>query len=190
MLQEGIPMSDHPFNFDRIRVAAPCSAKWSEMSGDERSRHCALCKKNVYNLSDMSRRAAEALIREKEGNLCIRFYQRADGTILTDNCPVGLRAIRRRIQWLASGVAAFFALSIGIVWAKGGGQPSAAAVRPTQPFTTLQRHRPIRSALDWIDPPVQRFAVMGKMVAPQITPPVPPPSPPSNANASGGNSNE
>jgi hypothetical protein len=43
----------------------------------------------------------------------VRFYRRADGTILTRNCPVGLSAVRRRVARVAgsalSAVVAFLA---------------------------------------------------------------------------------
>jgi len=55
----------------------------------ERVRHCGECKLNVYNLSEMTQTEAEGLIRKHEGRLCVRYYQRADGTVLTRNCPVG-----------------------------------------------------------------------------------------------------
>src|SRR5260370_28893979 len=86
---------------DRISVAAPCAADWDSMPGSDRVRHCDQCNKNVYNLSEMTRRQAEALLREKEGQLCARLYRRADGTILTSNCPAGLRAIGRGISRVA-----------------------------------------------------------------------------------------
>jgi hypothetical protein len=86
---------------DRISIAAPCTADWDSMPGSDRVRHCAECNKNVYNLSEMTRREAEALLREKEGQLCARRYRRADGTILTSNCPAGLRAIGRGISRVA-----------------------------------------------------------------------------------------
>jgi hypothetical protein len=79
----------------QVRVASPCSASWDEMAGDERVRFCLLCQKNVYNLSAMSAAEAEALVRATEARLCVRFYRRADGTILTEDCPVGRRAARR-----------------------------------------------------------------------------------------------
>ena len=56
----------------------------------------------------MSRKDAEALIQAKEGKLCVRFFKRADGTVLTNNCPVGLRAIRRRLKLIGGGIAALF----------------------------------------------------------------------------------
>jgi len=67
----------------------------------ERVRFCSQCNLNVYNLSGMSREEAEALITKTEGRLCVRFYRRADGSILTQNCPVGLKAIKRRVAWVA-----------------------------------------------------------------------------------------
>src|SRR5262249_5401143 len=88
---------------DNLRIAAPCSADWDQMFSfeDERVRFCSQCNLNVYNLSDMSRREAEALITKTEGRLCVRFYRKADGSVLTQNCPVGLKAIKRRVAWVA-----------------------------------------------------------------------------------------
>jgi hypothetical protein len=103
-----------PIPFENIRIATPCSADWNEMDGDARVRHCELCMKNVYNLSEMTRAEAEALIKEKEGHLCVRYYQRPDGTVLTEDCPVALRAIRRRLRWIGAGVAALFTFAVGI----------------------------------------------------------------------------
>jgi hypothetical protein len=83
------------------------------MRGNERVRFCGECCMNVYNLSNMSKKDAEALILNAEGRLCVRYYNRADGTVLTNNCPVGLRAIKRRVSGISraliSSVISFFA---------------------------------------------------------------------------------
>ena len=94
---------------NNIRVASPCSANWNEMYGSERMRFCADCKLNVYNLSDMTRQEAENLIVSSEGRLCVRFFRRTDGTILTKNCPVGWQAVKRRVSRV--GAAAFSILA-------------------------------------------------------------------------------
>ena len=91
---------------DNVRVAAPCPANWNEMAGGERVRYCRACEKNVYNLSEMSRKDAEELLETHEGRLCIRYYQRADGKIITQNCPVGLRTARRLYLKSAAKVSA------------------------------------------------------------------------------------
>src|SRR4051812_43681240 len=41
---------DAPLRLDSLTVASPCSANWAEMTGDDRSRFCGKCEKNVYNL--------------------------------------------------------------------------------------------------------------------------------------------
>jgi hypothetical protein len=98
---------------EQVRVAAPCPAVWEKMVGDERVRYCDSCSLHVYNLSGMTRREAEALVTSSESRLCVRFYRRADGTILTRNCPVGLGALKRRAARAATAtmtaVLGFFA---------------------------------------------------------------------------------
>src|ERR1043165_1443217 len=89
---------------EHVRVAAPCPADWEKMVGDERSRYCDRCSLHVYNLSGMTRREAEALVTSNEGRLCVRFYRRPDGTILTRNCPVGLSALKRRAAHVATAI--------------------------------------------------------------------------------------
>lgn len=77
---------------ENVRIAAPCNASWDEM----RVRFCGHSGKSVYNLSAMPREEAEALLAEKEGQMCVRLYRRADGTVLTADCPVGVKRRRRR----------------------------------------------------------------------------------------------
>ena len=90
---------------DHVRIAAPCKADWEQMIGSDRVRFCGQCNLNVFNLSSVTKAEAESLIVQTEGRLCVRFYRRRDGSILTDNCPVGLRAIRRRVSYLAKAVS-------------------------------------------------------------------------------------
>lgn len=93
---------------DNIRVATPCSADWAKMTGTERARACGDCKKNVYNISDLTREEAQALIVEKEGKLCVRYFQRHDGTILLKDCSIGIGKKRKRTL-IAAGAAALLA---------------------------------------------------------------------------------
>ena len=83
---------------DDVRVASPCKADWNEMYGDERRRFCGDCKLNVYNLSGMSRKEAERLVTNSEGRLCIRFFRRRDGSILTADCPVGWARVKAKTR--------------------------------------------------------------------------------------------
>ncbi len=87
--------SHPPRSLDNLRVASPCKADWDGMLGDDRVRFCAQCGKNVYNLSEMAREEAEAFL-QREAAPCVRFFRRADGTVLTSDCPVGVRRKRKR----------------------------------------------------------------------------------------------
>src|SRR5262245_54731599 len=98
-----------PFSLDLIDVASPCSAPWEEMPGSDTVRHCAQCGQNVYNLSGMTREEAQALVQGQEGRICVRFFRRTDGTLLTRDCPVGLRMLRRRLLRRLAGAAALLA---------------------------------------------------------------------------------
>lgn len=116
-----------------IKIASPCSADWNEMIGNERRRFCGDCKLNVYNLSGMSQREAENLLLNSEGRLCVRFYRRADGSILTKDCPVGWQAIKRRVSKTAAAFASLvFATLSGIglanYFAKSSEQPTMGKV--------------------------------------------------------------
>ena len=93
---------------DQVRVASPCLARWEDMAGDDRTRFCRQCSKNVFNFSAMTRVEVETMIREKEGRLCGRFYQRPDGRMLTADCPTGAR--RRRNRLARFGAAIFAAM--------------------------------------------------------------------------------
>ncbi|HKV92640.1 MAG TPA: carboxypeptidase-like regulatory domain-containing protein [Candidatus Angelobacter sp.] len=114
--QRNLPPAD--LVLSNIRIASPCPTEWSKMIGDERVRHCSECNLNVYNLSAMTEREVKKLIEGNRGQrLCARMYRRADGTVLTQDCPWGWRAMQRRISRVA-GVALTFLMSVGVAVAK------------------------------------------------------------------------
>ncbi|CAN5673531.1 hypothetical protein BH09VER1_BH09VER1_02120 [soil metagenome] len=120
-----------------IRIATPCRANWDDMEGDARARFCGQCNKHVYNLSAMGPAAVADLIREKEGKLCGRFFQRADGTILHgEDCSVGLAARQwRRAKSMVGAFASLVLLALGLTRAQaeppaGGGTPAPTPGTP------------------------------------------------------------
>src|SRR3982751_5962837 len=93
-----------------LRIASPCPANWDQMHGDERVRFCQLCQLQVYNVSQLTSVELRALMANG-GRVCGKLYQRADGTVITRDCPLGLRAIRRRVVKTAG---ALLAMMFGI----------------------------------------------------------------------------
>lgn len=61
----------------------------------------------------MTRDAATRLIQEREGDLCALLYRRQDGTVLTSDCPVGVRAFVLRIVQKVAAAAALLLLTFG-----------------------------------------------------------------------------
>lgn len=56
-----------------LHVREPCAASWEEMPGDDRTRHCATCDRDVHDLSARSGAEADALLARSLGKkLCVR----------------------------------------------------------------------------------------------------------------------
>ena len=87
---------------DSVQIASPCTASWDEMIGDDRARFCTHCQKDVFNLSALPREEAETFLRARTAEVCVRLYKRADGTVLTSDCPVGVKRKRRRKALVAA----------------------------------------------------------------------------------------
>ncbi|MBI1763090.1 MAG: hypothetical protein HYR56_16810 [Acidobacteria bacterium] len=153
---------------DRVKIAAPCQANWDEMFSfeGERVRFCSQCKLNVYNLSGMTRTEASALLARTEGRLCVRFYRRADGTVLTQNCPVGLRALKRRVAWagqvlLGMGLALLGGLGLGSL------KPVLRLVEVVSPKPVVMGGIGANPAERQVEPESLPIGEMGKSVLPE-----------------------
>lgn len=162
-------MTEKPLSLELIQIATPCHASWDDMAGDDRVRFCSHCRLNVYNLSELPRASAEKLVQEREGRLCVRFYRRHDGTVLTRDCPVGIRALRQRVVRSACAlagllIAMFTATAFGSrlsrIWPSSFRSPATAIHN----WTTPQQ-----------PPAFMGDVVMGGCPAPPMPNPVPAP---------------
>ncbi len=127
------------------------------MEGDDRRRFCAQCKLHVHDVSKMTRDEAEQLMRgAANGRVCVRLFRRADGTVLTRDCPVGLR---KRVRAAFGRAVAACVFVWGLVSctrpAPGGESPTAPAAQPPDP-------RPLQGR------PLQGEVEMGDAVAPPL----------------------
>jgi hypothetical protein len=166
-----------------VRIASPCNARWEDMDGDERSRFCRHCSKHVYNFSEMTAQDATALIREREGRLCARFYQRTDGTVLTNDCPVGAERPLHWFKQLISAAAACLCLSGSSALA--GEKPRASTASQKMLMGDICVQPPASNVVKQAVANTNRPAFMGKICI-QPTPPSPPATSPTTTPASGG----
>ncbi len=113
-----------------IYIAAPCPVSWDSMQGDDKVRLCNGCSKSVYNLSAMSSNEADGFLRKNGVSECMILFRRADGTVITDNCPIGLRRLRdqwRRTLGLVSGFLALL-MTAPSSWAQNANTPQRRMV--------------------------------------------------------------
>jgi hypothetical protein len=88
---------------------------------------------------------------------------RADGTVLTDDCPVGLRLARKAMHWTLGSLAALIAFLLALMggpalrWGDANGKRSLV--------DALREIEPIGRVIEWLDP------------SPPAPPPPPPPGP-------------
>ena len=118
------------FDINKLKVASPCPVGWESMKGDDRTRHCDVCKLNVYNISELSRNEVANLVASNRDRLCVRLYRRADGTVLTKDCPVGFRAYQKKLALYAGAALSAILGLFSISFAQKDGKSSVDSVKP------------------------------------------------------------
>ena len=160
---------------DRVQTASPCDVRWDQMTPEgegDRTRRCERCSLSVHNIAQMTRAEAEAFLASRfdesgqplQHRVCALIYRRADGTIITADCPVGLAKLRAAARRTIYRVAAVLGLT-------------AVTAAAAAAFDRAQ-HAPLSAS--------QPFAAVGKLIGKGISyrPPiaggliaVPPPAP-------------
>lgn len=98
--------SSGKFDVNSLRIASPCTMRWEDLQGDDRCRYCSQCKLNVYNVAAMRRSEVAKLVERSPDRLCMLLLRRADGTVITKDCPVGARKVFHQIgKVLSAGLA-------------------------------------------------------------------------------------
>ncbi|MEZ5426987.1 MAG: carboxypeptidase-like regulatory domain-containing protein [Pyrinomonadaceae bacterium] len=133
-------MNRQKFDVNKFRIASPCPVGWENMNGDARKRFCDSCQLNVYNIAEMTEAEVENLISGNKERICARLYKRADGTVLTRDCPVGVHTRRKRISRFAGAILAaiigMFSVAFGQSGSKSKKDKECKIVAPAKIFRT------------------------------------------------------
>ena len=153
---------------ESIQIASPCTASWNKMIGDDRARFCTHCQKDVFNLSAMPKDEAESFIQTRTAEVCVRLYKRTDGTVLTSDCPVGVKRKRRRKAAVAAvGGGLLAAGAFLAAYTRARREPEvmmgAMVAMPVQPPCETVT---VPTVLPDVAPPPQDH-IMGKMKLPE-----------------------
>lgn len=133
-----------PFDPVRLALASPCNVAWESMSGDDRARHCAQCGQTVYDVRELTEGEVMALVGAP-GGACLRMLRRADGTIVTKDCPT-TRA-PRLLLGVSVGVAALGASAAFLIPSRGPSHEglvmgSISVPTPTAPYAAHREPGP------------------------------------------------
>lgn len=86
------------------KLSYVCPIAWTSMRGDERERYCSKCARTVVNVSLLTSEQREALLANPPpGGLCVAYYQRLAGEMVSAENPLSPAESSRVVQW---GVAA------------------------------------------------------------------------------------
>jgi len=133
-----------------VRIAQPCPVSWDEMKGDDRSRYCRQCGHNVYNFTGMSQVEVAEHLKQSEGRVCGRFYRRADGTLMTRNCPSGEKEANAR-RWPVMALALLVFSAFGAAATRF--DSTANHVKMPNPMIEKARTTPVVGiVVNWIWP--------------------------------------
>lgn len=119
-------------DLNNVMIAAPCNIGWDNMVGNDRVRLCAGCNKNVYNTSRMTKSEIRELMSRSGKLPCLRIYRRADGTMITEDCPVGLRRVRDAWKRGAKVAASIWTCLISITGASAQNALTGKSLKTSQ----------------------------------------------------------
>lgn len=139
-----------------LKIASPCPARWEDMRGDDKRRFCESCGKHVHNFAAMREEEIAALLDGRP--ICAQLYRRPDGTVLTADCPIGIRLARTRLGRLALRAAAASIALLSTAVAALGSRQISERIETSPLNTSIER--------------LQAEAMRGKVLMGDVAPPM------------------
>src|SRR5947207_2014110 len=97
-----------PDIFSRADKPPTCPLRWDHIDPKQRQWFCSHCQHQVHNLSAMTRREAERLLRSPcTGRRCISFLQDDCGRVVFRKAAPSFRSIGTLLSWFVSAVLVF-----------------------------------------------------------------------------------
>ncbi|HWC19889.1 MAG TPA: hypothetical protein VG498_22945, partial [Terriglobales bacterium] len=122
----------------RLRIITPCSASWSSMVGDDRTRYCQHCNLHVHNLSKMTQSEVEQLLLEHEGRICGRMHQaNEESAVIADSVRYFTTKEKGLSRILASALTAAMSVSVAFAQTSSREQVPHLAIEATRSNVTI-----------------------------------------------------
>jgi carboxypeptidase family protein len=132
--------NNKPKRLEFVEVPQNCSVSWDSMTGTDRARMCAVCGRQVHDLSVMTASEVESLLFDREDNrVCVRLARGSDGHVITADRPNHYSYRHRSLAGISIAALATF---LGLSEPRGAlaaAQRSAQQVVTRQPASGAQR---------------------------------------------------
>jgi hypothetical protein len=125
-----------------LKLKKPCRVPWSSMQGSEHVRHCVKCNEHVYNLSGLTSVQVARLLAEREHGGCVRFFQRADGSLVTSDCSARSTVVGPPLGRLGVALAGVGALTVATLVPQPSAHPANEYAKRRLPFEVVEHVEP------------------------------------------------
>ena len=103
---------------DDIRIPEPCNEDWGRMTPEQRGRFCGACQKKVHDLSAMSEKDAEDVLRSGD-DICVSYLSDKTGAVQFQ--PDRIVPVGRLFRRASATAAAGFSLALAACAPHGDG---------------------------------------------------------------------
>ena len=121
-------MSD-PSDFPEITFK--CPKVWAEMPGDERTRFCDVCNRQVNNLSLMNKPERRALLTAEGQSPCVAYFKHLNGAAIDATALSEANPLRRILTQAAA--LSISTMSLLPACTTDMPNPDASAKKPVDP---------------------------------------------------------
>ncbi len=155
-----------------LEIQEPCSEEWGEMHGEETTRFCDKCTKNVHNISSMSRKDAHEFLANAGGSVCVvyQFDERSKDVRFADS-PIHERSVPMGQLVGAKKLVAAAAVALPMLLAGCDTNPDSCAPKPDfRPIDMLmEQEQAFMDALsDLFEDDYDEPMLMGKIAEPVL----------------------
>ncbi len=163
-------MSD---NIEFPALSFTCPQLWAGMAGNEKTRFCDVCQKNVHNLSMMHAEERRALLASTGESPCVAYFKHVNGTPIDVTALPESNPLKRKLTQVALVTAS--AMGLGSIGMSSMALLEECSKDQEAPTTSTLANYSFMAGMacrppGYIPPPLPREPLKGG------APPAPPPS--------------
>lgn len=137
-------MKDKEHILDQIFIAAPCSVDFESLKGSSSKRFCHGCQKSVYNLSEITLKEGERLLKEKGDSACLLLSRDNQGKVITKDRKQRCYTLNLAKKVVATIFGLFLVIPSALSKENEPTEPKGNNKKTPEKNKTLQKSRPAK----------------------------------------------